>query len=430
MDENHEDILEVRGLSKIYGDEVPEEVLQMLRDGVPKDEIREASGLVVGVRDATFSVKRGEFFVLMGLSGSGKSTLARCLIRLVEPTVGEIRINGEDITKYTQKQLRELRRTKLAMVFQHYGLLPHKTVYENVEYGLRTRGVKASERRQMALEAIERVGLKGWENDRPGSLSGGMQQRVGIARALAHNPDILLMDEPFSGLDPLIRRNMQDEFATLRAEEGITTVFVTHDLDEALKLGDRIAIMRDGEIIQIATPAELITNPADDYVERFVEGASPARFMTAGKLMREPRLTIPEDTSIEEATRILSENSASTAFVVNDSGHLLGVVTWWMLANQRGGQLRDHLREAVTTTRGTSLEHLVPLAAEADHPIAVVDSKQKLLGSVSRNELLETLASDLETDEQKSSEDEIPAADGAKDEDASLSEPMRTAIGD
>ncbi|MFW6074695.1 MAG: quaternary amine ABC transporter ATP-binding protein [Chloroflexota bacterium] len=398
MDRDHEDILNVRGLYKIYGDDVPGEVITKLQNGTSKEDIRSEYGLVVGVQDATFSVQRGEFFVIMGLSGSGKSTLARCLIRLVEPTTGEIIIDGEDISKYSQRELRDLRRTKLAMVFQHYGLLPHKTVLENVEYGLKTRGIKAQERHKMAHAAIERVGLQGWENDRPGSLSGGMQQRVGIARALAHNPQILLMDEPFSGLDPLIRRDMQDEFATLRAEEGITTIFVTHDLDEALKLGDRIAIMRDGEIIQIATPAELITNPADDYVERFVEGASPARFMTAGSLMESPRLTIPEDTHVEDAVQMLRDHNSSTAFVIDGRQRLTGVVTWWTLANLTSGTLRDHVQSAVSTRRNTPLDKLVPMASQADHPIAVVDRDNKLIGSVSRNDLLQTLADDLEED--------------------------------
>src|SRR5690554_3481823 len=216
--EREDAILSVRNLNKVYGE--PEHVAQAIRlieQGASKEEVRATTGAVVGVRDVSFDVYRGEFFVIMGLSGSGKSTLARCLIRLVEPTTGAILIDGEDIARADQKSLREVRRTKLAMVFQHYGLLPHKTVYENVEYGLRTRGVKEEERREAALAAIERVGLAGWEGSRPGSLSGGMQQRVGLARALAHNPSILLMDEPFSGLDPLIRRDMQDEFAALRA---------------------------------------------------------------------------------------------------------------------------------------------------------------------------------------------------------------------
>lgn len=438
MDHDHDDILSVRGLYKIYGDYVPEEVVTKLAEGTSKEDIRDEYGLVVGVQDATFTVQRGEFFVIMGLSGSGKSTLARCLIRLVEPTTGEIIIDGEDVSKYGQKQLRELRRTKLAMVFQHYGLLPHKTVLENVEYGLRTRGIKSRERHEMAQSAIERVGLNGWEHDRPGSLSGGMQQRVGIARALAHNPKILLMDEPFSGLDPLIRRDMQDEFATLRAEEGITTIFVTHDLDEALKLGDRIAIMRDGEIIQIATPAELITNPADDYVERFVEGASPARFMTAGSLMESPRLAIAEDTPVQDAMQLLSEHNTSTAFVTDDRGRLTGVVTWWTLANLSSGTLRDHAQTAVSTRRNTPLDKLVPMASQADHPIAVVDRDNKLIGSVSRNDLLQTLAEDLEEDtsidETESDGDTSSNGSGSSDDELSesvaIDEHKKTAIGD
>lgn len=431
--EREDAILSVRNLNKVYGE--PEHVAQAIRlieQGASKEEVRATTGAVVGVRDVSFDVYRGEFFVIMGLSGSGKSTLARCLIRLVEPTTGAILIDGEDIARADQKSLREVRRTKLAMVFQHYGLLPHKTVYENVEYGLRTRGVKEEERREAALAAIERVGLAGWEGSRPGSLSGGMQQRVGLARALAHNPSILLMDEPFSGLDPLIRRDMQDEFAALRAEEAITTIFVTHDLDEALKLGDRIAIMRDGEIIQIATPAELVTNPADDYVARFVEGASPARYMTAAQLMEHEIPTIPLGASITEATEYFNDRNVSAAFVVNDQNQLAGVLTWWAVAKRSGGTVADHLAPAATTSPTTRLEDIVPLAVESDHPVAVVSEDNQLIGAVRRLDLLQTLAQELEDDglngrgEELSSNGYAPTADQSELE----AQINRTAIGD
>ena len=410
MDEQSDVILSVQHLNKVYGEpEVMSEAVRLIEEGVTKDDIREATGAVVGVRDASFDVHRGEFFVIMGLSGSGKSTLARCLIRLVEPTTGEIIVDGEDVAAATKDELREIRRTKLAMVFQHYGLLPHKTVYENVEYGLKTRGVKENERYEAVMAAIERVGLEGWEEARPGGLSGGMQQRVGLARALAHNPRILLMDEPFSGLDPLIRRDMQDEFATLRAEEAITTIFVTHDLDEALKLGDRIAIMRDGEIIQIATPADLVTNPADDYVERFVEGASPARFMTAEQLMEVDVPTIQAGTAVAEAADFFTRRNLSSAFVVSDGNHLEGVLNWWTIARCRTGVIDDHVTPAATTTRDTRLEKIVPISVKVDHPVAVVARDKSLIGSVTRLDLLETLAHDLEEDHSP----EITVADSA-----------------
>jgi len=232
----------------------------------------EASGGVVAVRDVSFTLERGEFFVIMGLSGSGKSTLIRCLIRLIEPTAGHIFVDGEDITALDRRGLTAFRRRKAAMVFQHYGLLPHKSVIENAAFGLKLRGVPKAERLERAREALERVGLVDWIDRYPSELSGGMRQRVGIARALANDPEILLMDEPFSGLDPLIRRDLQDEFMRLQQELKKTVVFVTHDLNEATRLGDRMAVMRAGEFVQVAAPREILTNPADEYVARFVEG--------------------------------------------------------------------------------------------------------------------------------------------------------------
>ena len=433
MDAQGDVILSVRNLNKVYGDpEAVREAVQLIDEGVSKEEIRDTTGAVVGVRDASFDVHRGEFFVIMGLSGSGKSTLARCLIRLVDPTTGEILIDGDDVASANKEHLREVRRTKLAMVFQHYGLLPHKTVFENVEYGLKTRGVKEAERREAVLAAIAQVGLDGWEDSRPGALSGGMQQRVGLARALAHNPRILLMDEPFSGLDPLIRRDMQDEFATLRAEEAITTIFVTHDLDEALKLGDRIAIMRDGEIIQIATPAELVTNPADDYVERFVEGASPARFMTADQLMEEEVATITAGASIGEATEYFNRRNLNSAFVVGDNNELEGVLTWWSIARRPEGTVSDHAKPAATAGPNTRLEDIVPMAVEADHPIAIVDKDNHLVGAVRRTDLLQTLARDLEEDaDLEASVEANGRVEEEQPEDDELTTTMnRTAIGD
>lgn len=433
MDEQGDVILSVRKLNKVYGEpEAVREAVTMINEGVSKDEIRDATGAVIGVRDATFDVHRGEFFVIMGLSGSGKSTLARCLIRLVEPTTGEMIIDGEDVATANREQLREVRRTKLAMVFQHYGLLPHKTVYENVEYGLRTRGVKEDERREAVLAAIAQVGLDGWEDSRPGALSGGMQQRVGLARALAHNPRILLMDEPFSGLDPLIRRDMQDEFAMLRAEEAITTIFVTHDLDEALKLGDRIAIMRDGEIIQIATPAELVTEPADDYVERFVEGASPARFMTADQLMEEDVATISASTSIVEATEFFNRRNLHSAFVVDDNNRLEGVLNWWAIAKRPDGTVADHTKSAESASPNTRLEDIVPLAVNSDYPVPIVGKDNVLIGAVRRLDLLQMLARDLEEDiefDASSSENGLVPEEDPENDDAKT--PLnKTAIGD
>lgn len=329
-------VLDVRGVSKIFGGR-RDTVRPLIERGASKAEILERTGAVVAVNDVSFSVHRGEFFVIMGLSGSGKSTLIRCLIRLVEPTSGQISINGQDIVGLPDSDLREVRRHQTAMVFQHYGLLPHKTVLENVEYGLKTRGVSKGERRKKALAAIERVGLSGWEERRPNALSGGMQQRVGLARALAHDPQLLLMDEPFSGLDPLIRKQLRQEFATLQEEVGITTILVTHDVDEALTLGDRIAIMRDGEIIQIGTPEELVTNPADDYVASFIEDASASRFMTAEQIMDPDVATITEDAEAQQALDALTDREKPTrsAFVLGERGDLKGLVPIEALSRAR-----------------------------------------------------------------------------------------------
>lgn len=400
MDSDHDAILEVKNLSKIYGAEDLDEVLSLIRQGVPKEDIREQSGAVVGVRDASFTVQRGEFFVIMGLSGSGKSTLIRCLIRLIEPSSGEILLEGNDVAAMDEKQLREVRRSQMAMVFQHYGLLPHKTVLENVEYGLKTRGIPKEERHEKARAAVEQVGLQGWEDERPSSLSGGMQQRVGLARALAHDPQILLMDEPFSGLDPLIRGQMQDEFATLQEEQDITTVFVTHDLDEALNLGDRIAIMRDGEIIQIAEPAELVMNPVDDYVAQFVEGASASQFMSAENLMNRNICIFTPDTGFREAIAELNAHDSNTAYIVDHRGLLRGHVEAHFLIGYDGDGRTDPwdtvIEPTTTTQHDTPIQEIVPIALRSDHPVAVVDESGKLLGAISQSRLLQTLASDLD----------------------------------
>ncbi len=259
-------LLTVKGLWKVFGknpgnfDPMDEDSIQALKD----------TGAVYAVRDVSFEVQRGEVFVIMGLSGSGKSTLIRCLPRLLNPTLGEIVINGSHITDMDEKELIEFRRHDVAMVFQHYGLLPHRKVLDNVAFGLKLRGVPPQEREEQARQAIIQVGLEGWENYYPAQLSGGMRQRVGIARALVQQSDLLLMDEPFSGLDPLIRREMQDTLIRLQREVHKTIVFVTHDLSEAARLGDRMAVMREGEFVQQGTPQEIMNNPADEYVERFV----------------------------------------------------------------------------------------------------------------------------------------------------------------
>ncbi len=277
--------ISVRGLWKIFGEKA-HEIIDSPDARLPRPELLEKTGCVAAVRDASFDVANGEVFVVMGLSGSGKSTLVRCLTRLIEPTAGEVFFDGEDILTASKARLRELRRTKFSMVFQHFGLLPHRRVIDNIAYSLEVNGVKKETRHARAMEVIELVGLDGYANHFPEQLSGGMQQRVGLARALAVNPEVMFLDEPFSALDPLIRRDMQNEVKRLHQDLNKTMVFITHDLSEAMKLGDRIAIMRDGDIVQMATPADLVMHPADDYVADFTNDIPKSHVLTVGYIAR------------------------------------------------------------------------------------------------------------------------------------------------
>ncbi len=276
--------LQVQHMSKIFGPK-PKTVVPYIQEGKTKEEILEKTGHTVGVYDVSFDVKEGEFFVIMGLSGSGKSTLIRCFNLLNEPTSGNILIDGENIVEYDTKQLQQLRQNKIAMVFQHFGLFSHRTIIENVEYGLEIKGLSKKERRKIALEQIESVGLAGYEDQYPDQLSGGMQQRVGIARALTNNPDILLMDEPFSALDPLIRYEMQRDLLQIQKKLKKTIIFITHDIDEAVQLGDRVAVMKDGQIVQIDTPQQLILHPANDYIASFTKAVDRANILQAEHLL-------------------------------------------------------------------------------------------------------------------------------------------------
>ena len=322
--------LSVRNLWKIFG-KGSDRVIGTPDADLSRADLKEKTGCVVGVKDVSFDVAPGEVFVVMGLSGSGKSTLVRLLTRLIEPTAGEVVMDGHDIVKASESELRDLRRTHTSMVFQHFGLLPHRQVLDNVAYGLEVRGISKKERRAKAQEIVELVGLKGYETSYPDQLSGGMQQRVGLARALANDPSLLLFDEPFSALDPLIRRDMQNEVIRLHHELGKTMVFITHDLSEALKLGDRILIMRDGAIVQIGTPDEVVARPADDYVKDFVSEVPKSHVLTLKWVMRQPRPgeslegpAMPVTTIVRQAARaaIASEHPLR----VMDGDTLLGVV--------------------------------------------------------------------------------------------------------
>jgi glycine betaine/proline transport system ATP-binding protein len=322
--------LSVRDLWKVFGPRA-DKIVGTPDAELSRPELMEKTGCVAAVKDVSFDVAKGEVFVVMGLSGSGKSTLVRCLTRLIEPTTGEVLIDGEDVRKASDAKLRDLRRNHVAMVFQHFGLLPHRQVIDNVAFGLEIRGMGKQERRDKAAEIVELVGLAGNESSYPDQLSGGMQQRVGLARALAVDPKLMLFDEPFSALDPLIRRDMQNEVIRLHHEVGKTMVFITHDLQEALKLGDRILIMRDGEVVQIGTPDEVVAAPADDYVQDFVSDVPRSHVLTLRWVMRDPRPdepmdgpAMPQDTVVKEAAR----NALGTDHPVRvmDGDRMVGVV--------------------------------------------------------------------------------------------------------
>ena len=387
----------IKDLWKVFGRD-PKRVLSSKYRDLGKDEIQKKTGCVVGLREISLEVMKGQFYILMGLSGSGKSTLIRNLIRLVNPTSGTIEVNGQNVTKMNQEQLMQFRRKTFGMVFQHYGLLPHMTVLDNAAYGLKVRGLPKGERYAKAMQTIETVGLKGWEDYYPGALSGGMQQRVGLARALANDPEILLMDEPFSGLDPLIRRQMQDELVELQDRLQKTIVFVTHDLHEALKLGDQIAIMRNGGLVQVDAPEEIVTNPADEYVKEFVRDASPAKVLTAGNIMEPAKVLIYGWEGPKTAVTLMRKNNRKASFVVDKQHKLLGVARAEKLetlvdsAEKPKGIPETHIKQVTTVTEDTILEDLFSIVTENPYPIPVVDESNKLKGIVTTDQIFESIA--------------------------------------
>ncbi len=385
--------LRVENLYKIFGPR-PKQAVKMAQAGKSKDEILKETGCTLAVNDATFEIRRGETFVIMGLSGSGKSTVLRCLNRLWNPTSGKVYLNDVDITAADPEQLREIRRKNMAMVFQHFGLLPHRTVAENVAFGLEIQGVDPAERKKEAYRTIELVGLKGYEEMMTRELSGGMQQRVGLARALATNPDILLMDEAFSALDPLIRTQMQDELIDLQAEVQKTIVFITHDLDEALKLGDRIVIMKDGKISQIGTSEEILTNPADDYVATFVQQVDRSKVITAQAIMfsNPERIMSPRD-GVEMAIRRMRKLGISTLAVTDRERRFLGYVQIDDAVDleKKSGEhdIQSIIRTDIERTApDTPVVELLPLVMKTRMPIAVVDNNQRLRGLVMRGSVI------------------------------------------
>ncbi|RGE21488.1 glycine betaine/L-proline ABC transporter ATP-binding protein [Leucobacter sp. wl10] len=382
---------------KVFGRR-PKEAVRRLRAGEERESLRAVG--TAAVIDASFDVHPGEIFVVMGLSGSGKSTLIRMLNGLNDTTDGSIRVFGTEVVGLGAAELRALRRDRMSMVFQHFALLPHRTVLDNVAYGLEIQGVAPGERRERARHWLERVGLSGWEDRLPGELSGGMQQRVGIARAFAADTDILLMDEAFSALDPLIRREMQEQLVELQQELHKTIVFITHDLNEAMFLGDRIAVMRDGRIVQVGTPNDILTDPANDYVAQFVQDVDRARVLTAGDVMEPPLAVVPASAGPRTALRTMRDLQTSACFVTTGARKLLGVVRDKDVLRQvrEGGTDLTLVLRPTPSIVGPDryISELFELAVESPLPVAVLDEQDRLIGVVPRITLLAALA-DLPT---------------------------------
>ncbi|MFZ7998045.1 glycine/proline betaine ABC transporter ATP-binding protein OpuAA [Bacillus velezensis] len=385
--------IKVENVSKVFGKQT-KKAIQMLSSGKNKKEILKATGSTVGVNQANFDVYDGEIFVIMGLSGSGKSTLVRLLNRLIEPTAGNIYIDGDMITNMSKDQLREVRRKKISMVFQKFALFPHRTILENTEYGLELQGVDKKEREQKALDSLKLVGLEGFEHQFPDQLSGGMQQRVGLARALTNDPDILLMDEAFSALDPLIRKDMQDELLDLHDSVGKTIIFITHDLDEALRIGDRIVLMKDGNIVQIGTPEEILMSPSNEYVEKFVEDVDLSKVLTAGHIMKRAE-TVRIDKGPRVASELMKNLGISSIYAVDKQKQLLGVIhaADAKKAVESDLSLQDILNTEFTTVHeSTYLTEIFDVVSDANIPIAVTDDKDRMKGIVVKGALIGALS--------------------------------------
>ncbi|HEV7291503.1 MAG TPA: glycine betaine/L-proline ABC transporter ATP-binding protein [Devosia sp.] len=390
--------LKVRNIYKIFGDQ-PQIALERLQQGQSKEVIFEATGQTVGVQDASFDVEEGHIFVVMGLSGSGKSTLVRMLNGLIRPTSGEILIDGEDVASCSAETLRRIRREKISMVFQHFALFPHMSVLENAAYGLRVKGVGVAERRRRALHALEQVGLAAYAESKPGDLSGGMQQRVGLARGLATDPQVLLMDEPFGALDPLIRREVQDELLRLQKTLKKTIVFITHDLNEALLLGDRIAIMKDGELVQIGSAQEIVDSPANDYVAAFVADIDRGKVFTADTIAQEPvSLQLHTDTA-ETALQNMEDLNRNALYVL-DGEDIAGVITYQdavVAARDDNTTLAEAMTSGFSSVEAGASLHELYGPASAGLPIAVTDEDNKLVGVVEPEAVLAQLSGEAVT---------------------------------
>jgi len=401
-------IIKISGLYKVFGNR-PEEAIRLLEKGKSKDEIFKDTRQTVGVQKTDLEIREGEIFVVMGLSGSGKSTLVRLLNRLIEPSRGRIEIGGRDVTAMTPTELMGLRRKDLSMVFQSFALMPHRTVIDNAAFGLEVAGMDREQRRRRAREALQQVGLDANADSYPDELSGGMQQRVGLARALATDPSILLMDEAFSALDPLIRTEMQDELLALQQKQRRTIVFISHDLDEAMRIGDRIAIMQDGMVVQVGTPEEIVTQPANEYVRSFFYGVDISQVFTAADIMDKRQVTLIErpGMGVRAALETLKRQDGDHAVVVDDNQHYHGMVSADSLIAELDQadqpSLANALLDVETVSPDTSLDVLIGRSAATVHPLPVVDDDKRYRGTVSRTRLLRTLdrSGDKSQGEQK-----------------------------
>lgn len=386
--------IKVEHLTKVFGKKSAK-ALSMLKDGQSKKDILKETGATIGVDNVSFNVEEGEIFVIMGLSGSGKSTLIRLLNRLIEPTSGDIYLDDVDLVNMDKKTLRETRRKSMSMVFQNFGLFPNRTILKNTEYGLEIQNIDKSERTQRANEALDLVGLNGYGEQYPDHLSGGMQQRVGLARALANNPDILLMDEAFSALDPLNRKEMQNQLLELQSTVQKTIIFITHDLNEALRIGDRIMIMRDGAVVQTGTPEDILTSPENDYVEKFIEDVDRSKVFTASNVMIRPSTISIEKDGPRVALKRMREESISSIFVVNRHRELIGMVhakEVLDLINEKKTSLEEIIhRDIVTTEPDTPIADLMDTVSTMAVPMAVIENN-KLKGIIVRGSVLAALA--------------------------------------
>ncbi|GHS92982.1 glycine/betaine ABC transporter ATP-binding protein [Synergistales bacterium] len=388
-------ILSVRHLCKFYGINRLA-ARKMLQEGSGKSEILQETGVTVAIDDVSFDVEKGKIFTLIGPSGSGKSTVVRCINMLQCPTSGKILFEGSDVTKMNRHELHDLRRSKISMVFQGFGLMSHRDVLGNVTYGLEVRGVDKIERERKAMEMIELVGLNGWERKSTGDLSGGMKQRVGIARALCNDPDLLLMDEPFSALDPLSRRDMQFELLSIQKKLEKTIVFITHDINEAFKIGDTVGIMRDGRIEQLGTPENLALSPANDYIKEFLYGMDRTKILSVKHIMITPSCLIHDHADPHTAIREMNENNVSTAYVIGRAMEFIGVVTLNGALQARHDKLPSVLsvimRGVPTVEQDVMIGDIISVASDTPFPLAVVDDRGRLSGIVSRAAILSNLS--------------------------------------